>query len=504
MKLPDPVVLSGNPVIVEKTSNNMYSEPGRKSQLYLTFAQGGVVLGNSNLQLSFAGIGINIVFKANPNAWLFEFPTTNSINATWVNNFFNFLKSMPDLSLNYYLTKISDYVIVLESDQKHADYTIAPATNIAALTFTNTPAITPVKRPGFRIHCIASTAAGSYIGHEVIVPNSAGKATFDMSDYLWTQIANQRSAVQGFNWPAKTLKIFAHASHSVDYNLLLSEEWEGKVRPGSHHTGYTALMGGQSNLKISDGGSFYSEHIQQGKFLTQAPRVKTTSPKAPERLYYFNTATRTIVLKASKIYSDGTSATVTIGSLSAVAGRVYELDCSFSNFAQGELQTEAYNIWLENSGSTVISEIFTFQVDHRYYDNEQHFIFRNSLGGYDCLRTTGRNLRSLEIDRETFENEDKMRSMLENIAETNYVANTGSITADTMRWLDDLMLSTEAYWLNFFRPLAIVINNKKKETVDDIQRRFNLTFEFSLANLESFYTTPQQTGVTQPNTRTDA
>ncbi len=504
MKLPETVMLAGNPITIEKQTNNMYLEPGRKSILFINFQSGGAIPNNSWLEMAFAEKTIKIVFNVNPNTFNFEYFYTESITPTWVTNFCNFLIKIPDIKLNYKIRQYGNNVIYFESIERHEDYSFTPATNIEAITFNVTPGVTPVIRENFRINCLAITSDGAIAGHEVISPDLNGKVIFDISNYLWTEIDNRRGQLLGFSWPAKVRKIFAHPAQSVSYSLLIAEEWEGKIRPGNHYPGFIALMGGQSELQRKNVGSFYNDHILKGKFLTQSPRTKTTGIKSPERLYYFNNVTQTIFLKATKFYVDGAEETVTLDNRPATAGVVYEIDCSFGNFRAGEVQIEYYEIWLENSDSVAISEKFTFQVDHRYYDNNQYFIFRNSLGGYDCLTCTGRNIKNLDFDREIFEDEKKMRKTFLNLAETKFKVNTGSISTEMMRWLDDLLLSREVWWLNFFHPLSIIIKNNKKEDVDDIQRRFNLTFEFSLSSLETFYTAPQQAGATQPNFNTDA
>lgn len=108
-------------------------------------------------------------------------------------------------------------------------------------------------------------------------------------------------------------------------------------------------------------------------------------------------------------------------------------------------------------------------------------MYRNRLGGYDLLRCVGRMVSEGKIDRETFEDETKTRYNYSNVIEQIFTANTGSISAETIHDLDELLLSAEVYWLRENVLTPIIITQKKGEKLTDDQRRFNLSFEFSIA-----------------------
>ncbi len=509
LKSPAPVNLSGNAIPLHCQSNNMYQVAGNKSKLLMTFTLGQPVANNATLTLAWGSKEITITFKSGAyNSQNFQWPATNAITSNWISMFRNYLQRIYLINSDFDIGTYSN-IIELNSVEKGSDFTISPTTTIAggSLSFTTTAGVTPVIRPGFKLHCIAKNS-GVTLGHEAIVPDSAGKANFDMGAYLNVHLDNLRSSFIGFHYPAQTAKLFKHATHAAAFNLTYAEEYDGYIRPANTTADFIALMGGLSPQKEKEfenfNQTFYSEFIQKGKFLTMQPRTKTTGQNSPERLYYFNVAAGTITLNAQKFYEDGTSQVVTLGSIAATANTVYEIDCGHGNFGQGTLRIESYDIYIANAGGTLISEKVNFKVNFKYADNEQHFLFRNSLGGFDTLRCTGRLTRGLEVDRETFEDSDRQRANYRNTAEIPYTANTGSITAEMFTWLDDMLLSGEVYWLNYFRAIPIVLTGSKKTPVDDDQRRFSLTFEFELANLTEYYSVPSSQSPSTPNNHTDA
>ena len=47
----------------------------------------------------------------------------------------------------------------------------------------------------------------------------------------------------------------------------------------------------------------------------------------------------------------------------------------------------------------MISEIRRYVIDRKHYDHPRYFIFKNSICGYDVLRTTGDAQKDVNIDR---------------------------------------------------------------------------------------------------------
>jgi hypothetical protein len=214
---------------------------------------------------------------------------------------------------------------------------------------------------------------------------------------------------------------------------------------------------------------------------------------APERLFFKSATSGNRYLKARVYFYDTTTSDVSLGDEYFHSDSMYELDVSPAIFPSGASPIEKYEVWLEDGADPPVlkSEIRTYLIDFEFYRNEQHFIFRNSLGEYDTVRCTGRLKRQSEFDREVFTNDDNERQPLSNLLDATYIAETGSIPGDHARWLEDLMISKEVYWLLNSRAVPIIITSKKMNEITDDQRRFNLQFEFSVAGIDSFYSMPK-------------
>lgn len=491
IKQPEPLSLSGNTIPFHISGNNMYVSTGRKAYALLSFVTGQSVESGTLITFSWNLFSFTIVFKASPFSDNWEF-RSGVIDSQWIIDFSNFLKS------NYYLDR--DFTIQpynqIYARENSADLSMIVFTTVAsaALTVTTRTGISPVVRDGYQLVCQVRTYPGNAtIGEDLITPGSNQKAEFDVADYLNVNLELAREDLQNFTYPAQLQKLKLHAAHTMQFYIRYAEKWDNEVQRMYTTGTYSAILGGLSQLKLSEFAieniSFYTHLISKNPFLTWQPVVKVTGLRTPERMYFYNSASRTISLKSRKWFTDGTNATVTLYTLACNTG-IVEIDCSYGNFFMGTVKLDQYDIWLESEGS-VISEVRSFVPDYRYYRNEEHIVFRNSLGGYDTLRCTGRRTDLPEFDRETFEDENKMMQALQNLQTNNFEINTGSLDADAAAWMDELFLSREVFWITNERLIPILITGKKKNKTTDDQLRFSFDIEFSLAAVERFYSIPE-------------
>jgi hypothetical protein len=508
-KYPEPVVLAGNKVLINATGNKMYLSDGIFGKLNLNFWVDQEIANGKSFTINWGLNSIQIVFRSTLTGNGFEHPSSSAIDYSWVVGFRQFLMSIYAINRDFNIPEIfyftGDLTILcsLKAKIKSNNYNISVPNNtntvpVISMTKIIVAGAAPIIRSGYQHIFQLYDISGQLLGEESITPDANQKSVFDLSEYLWNALEINRSTESGFSYPVQEDKIFLHSSHSLHFNIRYAEKWDSTVRQLQAGATCTALMGGVSKIKEAEFatyGTTFSQLLEENKFfLTWQPVTKRTCLKAPERLYFYNDTPRPIYLKFKIYFSDGTTFTTTnpvFLTVQAVAGRVYELDCSAGLFPNPASPIEKYEVWLETSGEERISEIRTFNIDHTFYRNEQHFIFRNSLGGFDTVRCTGRLKRQSEFDRQVFIDNDNERHPLTNLLDANYVTETGSIPADHARWLEDLMLSKEVSWLLNSRAVPVIITSKKMNEITDDQRRFNLSFEFSIASLDSFYSMPQ-------------
>lgn len=497
-KQPDPLVLTGNEVPLHVTGSNMYVSLGRKAWALLSFVTGQTVAAESYITLAWGVLSLTITFKASPAAGGWEF-RSGTVNAQWISDFTELLRSHYELERDFNIQPGAQIYARTNS----AAFTIGVVTTVAsaALTVHTRTGIDPVIREGYQLVCQVRTFPGNAtIGEDAITPGSNQKAEFDVSDYLNVNLELAREGLQNFTYPAQVQKIKTHAAHTMQFYLRYAEKWENQVQRMFTTLPCSAILGGLSRRKhwefAAGNKTFYSHLTANNQFLTWQPASKVTGLRTPERMYFYNSASRSILLKSTKRYTDGTSSTVTLYTRSCEVG-VVEIDCSFANFASGTVKIEQYDIWLE-SGGVRISETRSFVPDYRYYRNEDHLVFRNSLGGYDTLRCTGRRTSLPEFDRETFEDDNKLMQALENLITSKFELNTGSLDADAAAWLDELFLSREVFWITGGRLITILITGNKKNPTTDDQLRFSFDIEFRFSTIEQFYSMPEIVATSTP------
>lgn len=498
-KYPEQVSLAGNDIIIKATGTNMYSENGRVSRLLAYFTAGATVSNGTQFTLSWGSQTITIKFKSVPDNSGYQFWSVASINSDWMNRFYSFLQQIYILDKDFELvcSTSPSYIITIQSRVKDAIFTIAVTDNtVSAVTFVNQSGVSPIIRTGYQlIFQVKNSDTNVILGEEAITPDQYQKAEINIAEYLMNAIEMSRSQERGFTFPAVSEKMFLHASHSLNYFVRYAEKWDLQVRGLASTISRIAFAGGLSKLKASEfedyGSSFNGMLEEESFFLTWQPVAKRTSLSSPERLYFFNVMAQQIYLRAKVYFYDNTTSDVLIDQISGSANSIYELDTSPAIFPRPVSPIEKYEIWVSNAALDVLSEVRTYNMNYTYYRNEQFFLFRNSLGGYDTARFTGRLKRQPEIEREIFMNEDNERSQLSNLMDAVYVSESGSIPGDHARWLEDMMMSREVYWLLNSRAIPIIVSNKKLDPVTDDQRRFNLTFDFSVATIENYYSTPK-------------
>jgi len=297
-----------------------------------------------------------------------------------------------------------------------------------------------------------------------------------------------RSNFAGFHYPASTTKIFKHAAHVLPFTLeYLVKHDDSPYNFVQKVSGtFRAIMGGLSkdNIHLRNV-SFYEDLTSVKHFLTYVS-WKRIHRDSPERLYFYNQTEETIVVKAKLQYADAEDQTVTIGAIAATANSIYEIIIR-------------YDVWVENDEGTVRSTVFEYFIDERYYDNQQHFIFRNSYGAYDVVRTTGRITRSPELERDEFTDENDRSYAQKNLATITHTANTGSIAGAEKRWLMEMALSKEVYWLTGSKAIPVVLTGNRFTPDTDNQRRHFFEFDFKLAYQEEYFTREQSAATASGN-----
>lgn len=345
-----------------------------------------------------------------------------------------------------------------------------------------------ISTPGnYALHCrVCKADDDTVIGEEMISAYYGGsKIIFDVSEYVFSYLKNNRtSTLTHFT----NSTYYLHSSHSFSFYLKYTFSIDGNIEGWWNGDICTAFLGGMSVSKINQHGTFngYFSGLLKPS-LSWVPDNKLTSKSAIERFYFFNTAGSIAKIKFRLYFNDGSIQIINDTIIYGALSRVYEIDAGYRQaWDQFPSKIWKYQIWIADANDAQVTVSKTFIIDHSYYRNEQQFAFLNSLGAYDFIRCTGRLISKPTFERSEFEDEDRNRLQFLNIIENNYTANTGSVSLQIASWLDELFLSRQVFWLVDNAMMPVIITSSKKTQISDDQRRFNISFDFSLSQKSEY------------------
>ncbi|MFW5726116.1 MAG: hypothetical protein ACOCX0_06685, partial [Bacteroidota bacterium] len=210
---------------------------------------------------------------------------------------------------------------------------------------------------------------------------------------------------------------------------------------------YYALRGSISDALHRDqqnqGEDFFAKFKQF--FLTWQPsdNAAVVGIHQPVKLYYVNQDTeKEVRTRIVVTYNDNSTATllgVDEQDSRLAAWRVLEVNCSPVHFPNAE-NVSHFSIRLETLAGVALTHRRTYYVSHR--DNQNFFLFRNSLGVFDSISFSNPQSVSVNTSKE-YDGESKMAQMpsSEQI-ETHYPA---VLNDAWRRYYRDFLMSAEIY-----------------------------------------------------------
>ena len=337
-----------------------------------------------------------------------------------------------------------------------------------------------------------------YLGEKTLFPNAAGRCLFDVSNYLASEIASS------FSHPVGDI-ITVHQTTRAVFRVAMWESYyqNGQIinEPEVYTQQYWAIKGGISlelEAQLNDfGTSFYTQWLQEGKFLTWMPRTQTVNPAQPIKLYYLvlpGIDTVRVKVTTYEKNMDGIS-TTTRAAMFAPAGSVLELNVGYLNLFS-TVNDYKYEVWLENGSGQAVSEKFTFVIDETNYINNRFFVFKNSLNGYDTLWCRGAQNTQHKINNTLVERSralditgsDPTLVNHRGMRETIYNANTGIIKdADTYDWLAEFFGSEKIYLLDDDYAYACIIKSDTYNGENDFRDPRSVSFSYTKAFAEQYF-----------------
>lgn len=217
-------------------------------------------------------------------------------------------------------------------------------------------------------------------------------------------------------------------------------------------------------------------------FLTWQPRVKQITYYSPEWLTYYATEACSVKLKAT--YPDKSTRNITLGT--CVAGCATTINMQYSVIAGklGYTYPSYYEVWTERSGGTKLSESQFYAFSDPISEEEQWFLFENSLGGLDTFRAAGTNNLAAEHEHNIAEFSG-IREEYEVDTQRKYVKNTGYLDAYSRKWLLDFFPSKAKFIYEATAIRRIVVTESNATYVSN-ELPSSYTFTWQLAEVSAY------------------
>lgn len=216
-------------------------------------------------------------------------------------------------------------------------------------------------------------------------------------------------------------------------------------------------------------------------FLTWQPRVKPVTYYSPEWLTYYAVEECTAKLKAT--YPDKSIKEITLGT--CVAGHATTMNLQYSVVAGklGNTYPSYYEVWTENSG-TKLSESQVYAFSDPLSEDEQWYLFENSLGGLDTFRAAGTNNLNAEHEHNIAVFGD-VREEYQVDTQRKYTKNTGYLDEYSRRWLLDFFPSKAKFVYEATAIRKIVVTESNVTYISN-ELPSSYTFTWQLSEVSSF------------------
>ena len=216
-------------------------------------------------------------------------------------------------------------------------------------------------------------------------------------------------------------------------------------------------------------------------FLTWQPQVKAVTYYSPEFLTYYATATS--VMKCKAYMWNGTAyeekEVVLMNHMNA--GTVYTVPVQYAIIAKkigGSIQPSYYDIWVEQDGKRV-TYVQRYYASDMKSEEEEWFLFENSLGGVDCFRAYGNSENTAEHTHNVAEIEEDSEEYRVDTTR-KFKKNTGFLDKKERLWMLDFFpsLGKYVYHGNSLRKITVVESDVNYEA-KELPSNYTFTYKYS-------------------------
>lgn len=219
----------------------------------------------------------------------------------------------------------------------------------------------------------------------------------------------------------------------------------------------------------------------KNNFLTWQPQVKGVTYYSPEFLTYYATATS--VMKCKAYMWNGTAyeekEVVLMNHMNA--GTVYTVPVQYAIIAKkigGSIQPSYYDIWVEQDRKRV-TYVQRYYASDMKSEEEEWFLFENSLGGVDCFRAYGNSENTAEHTHNVAEIEEDSEEYRVDTTR-KFKKNTGFLDKKERLWMLDFFpsLGKYVYHGNSLRKITVTESDVNYEA-KELPSNYTFTYKYS-------------------------
>ena len=223
-----------------------------------------------------------------------------------------------------------------------------------------------------------------------------------------------------------------------------------------------------------------AENFLKNNFLTWQPQVKAVTYYSPEFLTYY--AAEACAVKCKAYLWNGTGYTeseITLAHLTE--GCVYTIPVQYAIIAKAlEHKTPSYyDVWVEKEGGDRLTYVQRYYASDMKSEEEEWFLFENSLGGVDCFRAYGNSENTAEHTHNVAEIEDDSEEYRVDTTR-KFKKNTGYLDGKERLWLLDFFpsLGKYVYHRNSWRKITVTESDVNYEA-KELPSNYTFTYKYS-------------------------
>ena len=237
---------------------------------------------------------------------------------------------------------------------------------------------------------------------------------------------------------------------------------------------FSVIRSGVDKLADSAG------NFLKNNFLTWQPQVKAVTYYSPEFLTYY--AAEACAVKCKAYLWNGTGYTeseITLAHLTE--GCVYTIPVQYAIIAKA-LEHKApsyYDVWVEKEGGDRLTYVQRYYASDMKSEEEEWFLFENSLGGVDCFRAYGNSENTAEHTHNVAEIEDDSEEYRVDTTR-KFKKNTGYLDGKERLWLLDFFpsLGKYVYHRNSWRKITVTESDVNYEA-KELPSNYTFTYRYS-------------------------